>query len=211
MDSYRITIDTYNKIAKIYEDKFMGLDLYNDTYDTFCRLIERASPKIFEIGCGPGNITKYILNKRPDVILEAIDAAPNMLELARKNNPSASFILMDCRDIHKITPGFDGIICGFCMPYLSKQDCRKMVKDCRALLNKNGILYFSAIEGEYARSGYETGSNGQDSAYVYYHQKNYLEEILKENNFETLDLVTKTYQRANGTSEAHLIFIARKS
>lgn len=33
LDSYKITFETYNDIAKIYADRFMDEPLYNDTYD----------------------------------------------------------------------------------------------------------------------------------------------------------------------------------
>ena len=91
MDSYKITFQTWDKVATMYQDKFMNMDLYNDTYDAFCNLIKKSNPKIFEIGCGPGNITKYMLSKRPDFEIEAIDMAPNMIKLAKENNPTANF------------------------------------------------------------------------------------------------------------------------
>ena len=210
MDSYKITIKTFNKNASIYQDKFMYIDLYDDTYDIFCQLIEKPNPKIFEIGCGLGNITKYISSKRPDFDIEAIDLAPNMIKLARNNNPQAHFKIMDCREIDKLTDWFDGIMCGFCMPYLSRGDCMKLIKDCSLLLNNSGILYFSTIEGNYHESGYERASNGQDKAYVYYHQADYLEKNLKENNFELIDLKRKGYPKADGTPSTHMIFIAKK-
>ncbi|MBA3664730.1 MAG: class I SAM-dependent methyltransferase, partial [Bacteroidetes bacterium] len=167
MDPYQITFQTWNKVSSLYQDKFMNLDLYDDTYDLFCKYITQAEAKIFEIGCGPGNITKYLLSKRPDFKIEAIDVAPNMIFLARKNNPAASFKIMDCRELDAITEKYNGVMCGFCMPYLSKEDCGKLIKDTAAIMNQGGIFYFSVLEGDYLQSGYEAGSSG-DKAYVYY-------------------------------------------
>jgi 2-polyprenyl-3-methyl-5-hydroxy-6-metoxy-1,4-benzoquinol methylase len=59
MDRYKETFATWNKIASIYQDKFMELELYNDTYDFICSSIDKPKAKLLEIGCGPGNITKY--------------------------------------------------------------------------------------------------------------------------------------------------------
>ena len=122
MDKYKETFQTWNKIASIYQDKFMNLDLYNDTYDIFSELITERNPTILEIGCGPGNITKYLLDKRADFKITVIDIAPNMIELAKKNNPTADFKVLDSRNIDKLKIEYDGIIAGFCIPYLSKVD-----------------------------------------------------------------------------------------
>ena len=59
----------------------MDLNLYNDTYDRFCEEVNIDKATILDIGCGSGNITKYILNKRPDFRIKGIDTSPNMIEL----------------------------------------------------------------------------------------------------------------------------------
>jgi 2-polyprenyl-3-methyl-5-hydroxy-6-metoxy-1,4-benzoquinol methylase len=188
----------------------MYLDLYDDTYDKFCNLIIKQNARIFEIGCGPGNITKYLLSKRPGFYIEAIDAAPNMVKLAKENNPAANFTIMDCREISKLNERFDAIICGFCMPYLSREDCNKLISDCSFLLHNGGILYFSTIEGDYNNSGYETNSSGEFKMYVYYHEESYLQEELEKNNFKLEDLTRKYYTKSDGTPSTHMIFIGKK-
>jgi 2-polyprenyl-3-methyl-5-hydroxy-6-metoxy-1,4-benzoquinol methylase len=210
MDHSKKAIELFDKIAGIYQDTFMDLDLYDDTYNTFCNLIAKTHSSVFEIACGPGNITKYLLSKRPDLEILAIDMAPTMIRLAQDNNPTAQFKIMDCRDIDALDTQFDAIICGFCMPYLSKEESLKLIKDCAHLLNPGGIFYFSTIEGNYEKSGYETGSNG-DSVYVYYHQEDYLVEGLRENYFEVVETQRKPYQNSDGTPSTHLIIIARKN
>lgn len=210
MDRDQLTLAAFDKLASAYQDKFMALDLYNDTYDMFCSLMQKPKARIFEIGCGPGNITRYILSKRPDFEVEAIDISPNMIELAKKNNPGAQFKTMDCRQIHTFTDRFDAILCGFCMPYLSKEECIRLIENCALLLNSGGILYFSTIEDDYFKSGYETTANGQYRFYMYYHQQDYLQEGLKENDFTLIHLIRKQYPKPDGTQSSHMIFLAKK-
>ncbi len=209
MNRYKTTFDTWNKIASLYQDNFMHLDLYNDSYDIFCSAIKKQNAAIFEIGCGPGNITKYLVNKRPDFIIDATDVSPNMIELAKQNVPAANFLLLDAREINSITKNYDGIMCGFCMPYLSKEDCAKLIQDCSCILKSKGAFYCSVIEGDYNNSGFESGSSS-DKAYVYYHQQPYLRQLLEENNFENIQWLRKQYQKKDGSSQTHLIFIAAK-
>ena len=64
MDKTKIAVAIFNKYASEYQDKFMDLALYHDTFDLFCNLLVRENPTILELACGPGNITKYLLKKK---------------------------------------------------------------------------------------------------------------------------------------------------
>lgn len=209
-DRLKETIETYNVSAKAYQDKFMEMDLYNDTYDTFCHLINRSNANILEIATGPGNVVKYILCKRPDFKVFGIDLSPNMVELAKQNNPQADFAVMDCRDIHAIDVKFDGILCAFCLPYLSKEESKKLISDASLLLEPDGVLYISTMEGDYHKSGYETTSFSEGNrVYVYYHQADCIAACLIELGFDILDFRRKQYPEPDGSFLTDMIFIAR--
>ena len=209
MDNYKETFETWNKIAKIYQDKFMDLNLYDETYDFFCEILESENTKILEIGCGPGNITKYVLSKKPNLRIEGIDVAPKMVELAKINNPLANFKVMDTRMLNEINIKFDAIICGFCIPYLSETDCSKLIIDSKNILTKSGILYISFVEGDQKKSGFQSGSTG-DRSYFYYHSLENLERNLFENNFELIKLFKVNYPKGENY-EIHTVIVARKT
>jgi 2-polyprenyl-3-methyl-5-hydroxy-6-metoxy-1,4-benzoquinol methylase len=209
MDYNKETFETWNKIASLYEQKFMHLELYNQTYDFICESISTKNAKILELGCGPGNITKYILSKRPDFKIYGTDIAPNMIELARKNNPTANFRVMDCREINEITDSFDGIVCGFIVPYLSPLQAKKLVVDVNQLLGNNGLFYLSFVEGAAQKSGFKTASTG-DRSYFFYHQ---LDEILKyllQSSFEILKVFNEDYKISENEFETHTIIVSWK-
>lgn len=209
MNRYQTTFNTWDKIASLYQQYFMDVDLYDDTYDSFCNAVKKQQAAILEIGCGPGNITKYLLAKRNDFAIDATDISPNMIALAKQNNPSANCMVMDARDIHTITKKFDGIMCGFCMPYLSKKDSEKLIQDCFFLLDKGGIFYCSVIEDDHNRSGYETNSNG-DKAYVYYYEQDFMTEHLTKAGFSDIHVIRKAYNKKEDSKQTHLILIASK-
>ena len=196
-------------VANLYEDKFMDLNLYNETYDFLCNSLVKKKANIFEIGCGPGNITKYLLHKRPDLNIFATDVSPNMIELAKKNNPAASFSVVDARDIDQIKKKFDGLICGFCLPYLSPKDCEKLISDAANLLNENGILYISFVEGDTEKSGFQSGSNGY-RAYFYFYNLNTLKTNLATNNFEIIKIFKLEYKKSQNETESHTVIITKK-
>jgi SAM-dependent methyltransferase len=209
VDSYKETFDTWNKVAKLYQDKFMDIDLYNDTYDSFCAQLNMDDASILEIGCGPGNITKYLLNKNPALKIKGIDIAPNMIALAKANNPTADFKVMDCRVIDQLQDKFDGIVCGFCLPYMSEPDALKLIKDCSNLLTGTGVLYISFVEGDYLQSGFQTASSG-DRTYFYYFPLEWLQRVLRDNGFKRIEVYRKVYERSVDVGEIHTILIAGK-
>lgn len=209
MDNYKETFETWNKIAKIYQDKFMDLNLYDETYDFFCKTLESENAKILEIGCGPGNITKYVLSKKPNLRIEGIDVAPNMVELAKINNPSANFKVMDVRKLNEFNTKFDAIMCGFCIPYLSENDCSQLIIDSEKMLVKSGILYISFVEGAQKKSGFQSGSSG-DRTYFYYHSLKNLKKNLLVNHFKCIKLFKVNYPQGKNY-EVHTIVVARKT
>ena len=208
MDKYEITVNTFNKLADKYQAKYMDFDFYFDTYDTFCDLVTMPEAKIFEIGCGPGNISKYLLTKRPDYQLLGIDLAPNMVDLAKSNNPSADFEVMDSRDISQLTNKYDAILCGFCTPYLSKADVEKLIKDARKILKIGGVFYISSMEGQDSRSGYQTSSAG-DQVYIHYHEFEHFKKHLELNSFKVENVVRKEFPVESGEPTTDMFIYAK--
>jgi SAM-dependent methyltransferase len=209
MDYTKETFETWNKLASLYEEKFMHLDLYNETYDLVCELLPIKNAKILELGCGPGNITKYILSKRPDFNIYGLDSAPNMIELAVKNNPTANFHVMDCREIHEIKDSFDGVVCGFIVPYLSPLEAEKLVADVNQLLENNGLFYLSFVEGDALKSGFKTTSTG-DRSYFFYHEMDEIFKHLIQSSFEILKVFNVDYKISENEFETHTIIMSRK-
>lgn len=208
MDKTKIAVDIFNKLASAYQAKFMDVSLYHDTFDVFCSAIKKQDAELLELACGPGNITQYILSKQPDFKILGTDLAPNMIELAKINNPSAQFQLLDSRKIKDLNKTYDAIMCGFILPYLSKDEAIQLIKDSALILNKNGVIYISTMEDDYSTSGFKKGSTG-DEIYMHYHQADYLTEALMQSGFSMIDTQRKTYPAADNTPVVDLIFIAK--
>ena len=160
----------FNKYADEYQEKFMDVSLYKASLKNFCNLITKENAKVLDIACGPGNVTKYLLGEKPNLIVLGIDLATNMITLARYNNPNATFKVMDCRSISSLTEKFDAVVGAFCLPYLSKEETHKLINNISALLSDHGVCYISTMENDYNKSGYETGSKG-DQIYMYYYEE----------------------------------------
>lgn len=207
MDKTSMAIAVFDKHAQEYEQRFMDVSLYADTLDMFCNSLSKEDASILELACGPGNITRYLLDKLPNLRVLATDLSVAMLELAKKNNPEADFEIMDCRDISKVSQKFDAVVCGFCLPYLSKEETLNLIKDTAAVLNENGVFYLSTIEGSHSNSGLTTNSHG-DAVYMYYYEEDFLKQAL-ESDFNIADIKHKEYNY-KGARVKDVIFVAKK-
>lgn len=208
MDRYKETFDTWNNIASIYQDKFMDLDLYNETYDYICNSVTKRKAKLLEIGCGPGNLTKYLLSKRPDFDIFGIDIAPNMIELAKKNNPTANFAIMDSRQIKLLDTKYDGIISGFCLPYLSHTESNELISHSYDLLNENGLIYLSFVEGDSTKSDFKVSSGGR--VYFHFHNLDNLKAQLISTKFDEIETFKIKYKISETEFDIHTILTAKK-
>lgn len=207
----QIAVNIFDQKAELYQDKYMDVSLYHDSFDTFCERIKPRGANVLELACGPGNITQYLLQKRQDFHLLATDLAPNMLALAKLNNPGAEFQLLDAKKISELGQKFDAIMCGFCLPYLSKEEAIKLIEDASQILTEQGVLYLSTMEDDYSASAWKGQSSGErEKIYMYYHQEDYLAAALRKFSFSKIAVQRKTYATPDGSSTVDLILIAQK-
>jgi len=201
--------EAFNKSAKLYEQKFMNVSLYAEPFQVFCDHIPTSNASILDIASGPGNIVKYLLDLQPAYRILGIDLSPNMLELAQINNPAAQFQLMDCREIGKMDQKFDGITCGFCLPYLTREEAVALIKDAAKLLNPAGVFYLSTMEEDANnQSRYQISSTG-DRVYVNYHREDYLAQAFSQNGFETLCVKRYSAPDQNGVNITDLVLVGK--
>ncbi len=180
--------EAFDKSAKIYQDKFMDVSIYAEPFKVFVNLIPTDHASILDIACGPGNIAKYLLNRKPEYDVLGIDLSAKMLDLARTNNPKAKFERMDCRDIDQIDQKFDGITCGFCLPYLTQEEAVELISNTAALLKPGGVFYLSTmVEDDNNKSRYQISGTG-DQVFVNYHQEDYITKAFLDSNLEIVSL-----------------------
>jgi len=208
-DKTQAAVAIFNRLADVYQNKYMDQSLYHDTFDFFCNNIGAQNPNVLEIACGPGNITQYLLKVRPDLQIFGIDLAPNMIELAKLNNPSAHFEVMDAKTIGQLPQKYHGIMCGFCLPYLNKTEALQLILDAAHLLLPGGVCYLSTMENDYDKSAIQRASTG-DEMFIHFHEAAYLIPALEENGFTILDVQRKVYPDGNGSETIDLVLIAQR-
>jgi 2-polyprenyl-3-methyl-5-hydroxy-6-metoxy-1,4-benzoquinol methylase len=196
----------------VYNAAFMDTSMYHASFDRFLEALTLPDAEVLELGCGPGNITRYLLAQRAELRVLGTDLAPRMLELARTNNPGATFELLDARQIIRLDRSFDAIVCGYCLPYLTPEECRTLVRDASQLLRPEGVLYLSTIEGDPARSGFKTPSSGTgEAAYIQYYETGFLTRLIEGHGFSILHIEHVRYSGRDGNPTTDVIIVARRS
>ncbi len=209
MDHSQQAVAVFNRLANKYQDKFMDVSLYAPALERFCTALPGAAPQVLELGCGPGNISAWVLRQQPAIRLYGTDLSENMVALAQQNNPTARFAVMDCRDVHQLEQQYDGIIASFVLPYLNYEEARKVVADCAALLEEGGVLYISTVEDNYAASGPLQGSTG-DWVIMHYYLQDDLQTFFDENGLDLLEAFKFHAVMGKGKEIVELVLVAKK-
>lgn len=211
MENFDISVQRFDEFAEEYASRFDNVSGYFEHFSHFCNMIKADKPGILELACGPGNVTRVLKNNFPESRILAVDLAPKMIEIAQKALRDVDFRVMDVRQISEISEKFDAVMCSFCLPFLSKEDAAKLITDCSILLNKDGVVYVSTMEGDETRAGFETTSfSGEAEIYFNYHRQADLDLAFMQSGFEIRQIKFQDYIEPDGSVTTDMIFIAVK-
>ena len=184
MDKNKLAVSLFDRYAQRYQEKYMDQGRYHESLRAFCEAVQPTDASILELACGPGNVTRYLLQMRPDFQILATDLAPQMLVLAKANNLTVETQCLDCRNILSLEQKFDAIAAAFVLPYLNTQEVIRLFEDAAASLQQGGLLYISTMAGSSSLSGWQGPSDGgSDKLYMYYHEEAQLLAWLAQKGF----------------------------
>jgi cyclopropane fatty-acyl-phospholipid synthase-like methyltransferase len=172
-------------------------------------LLKPGRARVLDAACGPGNVSRHLIEQRPDLDLLGVDLAPRMVELAREAVPSAQFAVHDCRHLADLRPRFDGIICAFGLPYLSSEEASAFIRAAAQALDPGGVLYLSTMLGRSEDSGFELCST-RDRVYINYHGEDQVVCSLKQCGFTLVNRFQIPSPSAAVKATMDLIVIAQK-
>ena len=183
MDTCQVSVNTFDRFAQTYAQKYLALDTYDAYYRQFCSHLAQQGASVLDVACGPGNVSAFLARERPDLQVLGIDLAPNMVRLAQTHVPSANFLVHDCRHLPDLDRVFDGIAYGFGLNYLNQEDAEQFFESLSKVLMPNGVLYLSTMSGPREHSGLQTSSSG-DQVYVYYRPKQEIEQLVQSSGLK---------------------------
>lgn len=135
----------YTDLAVVYDAMYRTFINYDDEFAFYGDLLHKNQCKrVLEIGCGSGHLAKRLLAAFDYV---GMDISPNMLALARKNAPKASFMEADMTSFSVEKPFDAVIITARSISYLLENTALlSAFSHIHRTLNKGGILAFDFIE-----------------------------------------------------------------
>lgn len=182
----------------------MHLRYYDDSYDEFLKWL--PGPRVLDVCCGPGNISLYLKSKDPSLKVTGVDYAPGMIDQFKQHLPEDQVYCGDFLEFESGEEQFDGLICGFGIPFVADSELPGWLGHSNKLLNTGGIMYLSFVEGETHQSGFKIGSTGL-RVYFHYHRVQMLIQILQQSGF----LLLASFEVPHpGSQEMHQVLLLKK-
>ncbi len=179
------TIDTYNKLAREYDDETLGF------WDSFPRtfvdhFVAEVRGRVLDVGSGPGRDGLLLKNAGLDVV--CLDASSSMVELSTGRGLVS--VVGDFLELPFEEKSFDGVWAYTSLLHVSKQDFKKAVAEIKRVLQEGGRLGLGLIEGE--GEVYRENMGEGNARLFSYFKKEEVEEILKTEGFEVVYFETIT-------------------
>lgn len=142
-ESEKKVIKKYDEVAEEYhKTRTTGKSNFYNTYlempSTLKLLGKIKGKKILDFGCGTGIYAKLLTKK--GAIVKGFDISPNMVEIAKRENPKLDLRLGSGNKI-PFNEKFDIVLAPLVLNYL--EDWNKVFKQIKKLLTKEGVFIFS--------------------------------------------------------------------
>ena len=201
-------ITGFQTFAKEYSEKFNDVSAYEPFLKQFVSMLNHGA-KVVDIACGPGNVTGFLLQCRNDLHIECVDIAPAMIEIVKDKFPAIDCHVCDIKNYKLPINHYDGVICSFGLPFLSKKETAQFLYNISAGLKKNGVAYLSTMKGN--SEGFEKTSFSSDmEVYFIYHNKNFLDAVIQSTGLIIHEYHEQLFPQEDSEDLIDMIYILKK-
>ncbi len=145
MQNQQNIIDCYNRTAKQYADKFMN-ELAGKHFDKLLLTAfaeeNKDRGKMIDLGCGPGQTTKFLYDRGATAIT-GTDLSAEMINVAKQLNPEISFELADMLKLQYADDSFGAAIAFYSIVHFDEEQILIAFNEIRRILKPSGELLFS--------------------------------------------------------------------
>lgn len=173
----RITIDTYNRLAKEYDEET------KDFWERFPRTIidkfsELVKGKVLDVGSGPGR--DGLILKAAGLQVVCLDASKEMVGLSSERGLES--VEGDFDNLPFPDDSFDGVWSYTALLHIPKSQINKPLNEIHRVLKRRGVFGWGMIEG--ITEEYRTSSGVDKPRLFSFYTKEELEDLLKKHGFE---------------------------
>lgn len=192
MQEQKDIIDCYDKTAKNYADKFMD-ELKHKHLDRIL-LKSFASEncdkgKLIDLGCGPGQTTKYVCECGLTDIL-GVDISPNMVTVAKNINPQLNFETADILSLKYPDRFFASAIAFYSIVHFDYGQIKTAFKEIKRVLTDNGQFLFSFHIGDNLVH-MDNFLDHQVNIDFYFFEITKMMDVLTETGFDIIDVIER--------------------
>ena len=148
MDNQRVE-SFYDAVADAYVDRFYG-ELDHKPFDRHwlhrLAALTRDRGRVCDIGCGPGQIARYLRERGDDVF--GADLSEEMLRQARRLNPGIEFQRQDMLSLTLPSDSLGGIAAFYAIVHLTLDQAEVAFRELRRVLAPGGFLLIAFHIGD---------------------------------------------------------------
>jgi SAM-dependent methyltransferase len=147
---------SYDRVAQRYAQEYFE-ELNRKPYD--CELLDLFAERVkgrgavCEIGCGPGQIARYLKDKGTDV--HGLDLSQEMVNCAGELNGDITFRQGNMLSLEAADGSLAGIVSFYAIIHLKRDEVTKALKEMHRVLEPAGNLFLSFHGGEGELHRYE--------------------------------------------------------
>jgi ubiquinone/menaquinone biosynthesis C-methylase UbiE len=142
---------------------------------------------ILDLGCGSGRDSAYFVASGFPVI--GIDLSEELLKLAKKNVPQATFFIQDFRKLTFPVDSFDGVWACASLLHLKHQDIPAVFLRIYRVLKPHGIFFLFLKEGV-GEEEKNVSSVPYKKRFFSFYKSDELRRYLEKAGFSVLDIYT---------------------
>ncbi len=195
--------NTYNKIAEDWHKDHLLDDWWVEVTEKYLSLLPRGG-SVLDVGCGSGVKSSFLASRGLQVT--GVDLSDKMIEIARRENPSIKFDVLDLYDTDTITEKFDGVFAQAVLLHIPKKDTAEIIQKLKDRLKDDGYLYIGVKEikkGSPEEDVVEEKDYGYDySRFFSYYSVKEIEDYIKDARLKT---VYSTRTQTNDTTWIQII------
>ncbi|MBK9331875.1 MAG: class I SAM-dependent methyltransferase [Ignavibacteria bacterium] len=192
MQDQKNIIECYDKTAENYADKYIG-ELSHKRLDRLLLSSFAAenvnSGKLLDLGCGPGQTTKYLYDCGMTDIL-GVDISAKMIKAAKKINPKVSFETADMLNLKYPDKSFGSAVAFYSIVHFDYEHVNKAFKEINRVLNNTGQLLITFHTGE-EKVHIDSFLDHTVNIDYYFFDTNKIVNLLRETGFEIQDVMER--------------------